>query len=136
MQRTRLIRLSALVMLTALALTASCDTRAPSDPLYDAQVVNLRNDLAVQVVGLEDVTGILQYTWQNDGTAANVVQAPTGLLGSATLFILDGAGVQVYQRSLAENGTFATTTGVPGNWTVRMRLEEASGAVTLRVKNP
>jgi len=36
--------------------------------------------------------------------------------------------VQVYQRSLAENGTFMTTAGAPGSWTVRIHLAEASGA--------
>jgi len=36
--------------------------------------------------------------------------------GYAMLFITDGAGVQVYQRSLAENGTFMTTAGAPGSW--------------------
>jgi hypothetical protein len=131
--RTRLIRLSAF---TAFSLLAGCDLRVTAPPRYQAQVINLRNDLAVEVTGLEDVTEDLQYTWVNDGTAANVVQAPTDLTGTASLFIRDGAGIQVYQRSLAENGTFATTSGVPGTWTVRVHFSEANGAVTLRVKSP
>ena len=96
----------------------------------------MRNDLAFEVTGLEDATTELQYSWINDGTVASVVQSPTDLTGTATLFIRDGAGTQVYQRTLAENGTFATTAGVPGTWTVRVRFDEANGAVTLRVKNP
>jgi hypothetical protein len=132
-QRIRLTRLAALA---AFALLASCDTRVPTAPLLQPEVINLRNDLAFQATGLDGVTEDLEYTWQNDGAAASVVQSPTSLTGTALLFILDGAGVQVYQRSLAENGTFTTTAGVPGNWTVRVHLSEASGALTLRVQNP
>jgi hypothetical protein len=131
-QRTRL---TPLTVLAAFALLAGCDTRVSTEPLQ-TQVVNLPNDLALQVTGLEAATEQLVYSWQNDSTTASVVQAPTNLTGNALLFILDGAGTQVYQRSLAENGTFTTTAGVPGNWTVRVRLEDVSGAVTLRVKNP
>lgn len=133
MQRTRLTAFSALV---ALALLASCDTRVPTQPPFDTQVINLRNDLALQITGLEDATSELEFTWQNDGTAASVTQSPTLLTGTAVLFVLDGSGAQVYQRSLAENGTFTTTAGVPGNWKVLVRLTEANGAVTFRLKNP
>lgn len=133
MQRTRLTASSALV---ALALLASCDTRVPTQPPFDTQLINLRNDLALQITGLEDATSELEFTWQNDGTAASVTQSPTLLTGTAVLFVLDGSGAQVYQRSLAENGTFTTTAGVPGNWKVLVRLTEANGAVTFRLRNP
>jgi hypothetical protein len=125
-----------LVALVAFSLLVSCDTRVPTQPPFDTQVINLRNDLALQITGLEDATSELAYTWQNDGTAASVTQSPTLLTGTAVLFVLDGAGVQVYQRSLAENGTFTTTAGVPGNWKVLVRFTEANGAVTFRLKNP
>jgi hypothetical protein len=131
--RTQLTRLSTLL---AFALLVGCDTRVPTQPPFDAQVINLRNDLALQVTGLEDATSDLEYTWQNDGTAASVTQSPTLLTGTALLFVFDGAGMQVYQRSLAENGTFTTTAGVPGNWTVKVHFTEASGAVTFRLNNP
>ena len=133
MLRIHLTRLSALV---ALALFVGCDTRVPTQPPFDTQVINLRNDLALQITGLEDATSDLEYTWQNDGTAASVTQSPTLLTGTAVLFVLDGAGMQVYQRSLAENGTFTTTAGVAGNWTVKVHFSEANGAVTFRLKNP
>jgi hypothetical protein len=120
--------------LVTLLLLAACDTRAVTEPALQPQVINLRNDFAFQATGLIGVTEDVVYTWQSDGTAASVVQAPTRLTGDATLFILDGAGVQVYQRSLAENGTFATTTGVPGAWTVRFHFADASGDVGLRLQ--
>jgi hypothetical protein len=131
--RIQLTRLSALL---AFALFAGCDTRVPTQPPFDAQVINLRNDLALQITGLQDATSELEYTWQNDGTAASVTQSPTLLTGTALLFVFDATGTQVYQRSLAENGTFTTTAGAPGSWTVKVRFSEANGDVTLRLANP
>ena len=133
MQRTRRICTSALV---AIALIAGCDTRVPTLPKFEPQVINLPNDFGLQVSALDQVTEEVEYTWRNDSTTTSVVQAPTNLTGDAVLFILDSAGTQVYQRSLAENGTFTTTAGAPGQWTVRLRLTEASGGLSLRLKKP
>lgn len=119
--------------LLALALLSACDTRVVTAPQFEPTVINLRNDFAFQVAGLDEITTDVVYTWPSDGTAASVTQSPTVLTGTATLFISDGAGVQVYQRSLAENGTFTTTTGVPGNWTLRIKFQEASGSANFRV---
>ena len=77
----------------------------------------------------EDVT----YRWQIDGTTATVAQSPTALLGNATVFVSDARGVQVYQRSLAENGSFTTTAGVPGTWTIRLHFADASGDVAVQL---
>jgi hypothetical protein len=131
MRRTR--RISPYVTL-ALALLAGCDTRLPTLPKFEPQVINLPNDFGLQVSALEQVTTEVEYTWQNDSSSTSVVQAPSNLTGDALLFILDGAGTQVYQRSLAENGTFMTTAGVPGEWTVRLQLSDASGALSVRLK--
>jgi len=105
-------------------------------PRYQPQVVNLRNDFAFQVTSLNNVADDLQYVWQNDGTSANVNQSPSNLSGAVSLVILDAAGTQVYSRSLAENGTFATATGQTGNWTVRIHFSNASGAVNFRLQKP
>jgi hypothetical protein len=42
----------------------------------------------------------------------------------------------VYQRSLAENGTFTTAAGTPGAWTVRLKFAEASGDATFHITRP
>ena len=119
--------------LFALVLLSACDTRVVTEPQYQLQVINLRNDFTFQAAGLEAFSDEVVYSWQSDGTAASVIQSPSVLTGTAMLFIADGAGAQVYQRSLGENGTFATTTGVPGNWTVRLMFSEASGTASFRV---
>ncbi len=122
--------------LAALALLGACGGGNATAPRYQPQVVNLTNDFAFQVTALANVSDEIQYTWRNDGTTANVNQSPSNLTGTVTLVILDANGTQVYSRSLAENGTFATTAGTAGNWTVRVRFTQASGAVNFRLQKP
>ena len=133
MSRTRFVSPFALA---ALALFAACDTRVVTEPVYQPQVINVRNDFAYQVSGLDEFTSDVIYDWASDGQPATVLQSPTLLTGTATLFISDGAGVQVYQRSLGENGTFTTAGGTPGTWTVRLRFLEASGSATFHLMKP
>ena len=130
MPRTRLFASSSLI---ALALLAACDQAIVTEPVYQPQIVNVKNDFAYQVTGLDVFTSDVVYSWQSDGSAAEVMQSPNVLTGAATLFIADGSGTQVYQRSLAENGTFTTTSGVPGKWTVRLKFSEASGDATFHI---
>jgi hypothetical protein len=129
-------RLFAPRTLLALALLAACDTRVTTEPEYQPQIINIRNDFAYQVTGLAEFTSDVVYSWQSDGSAATVIQAPNVLTGDATLFIADGSGAQVYQRSLAENGTFATAAGTAGTWTVRLKFAEASGDATFHITRP
>lgn len=133
MHPAHLRRLPALV---ALIMVGACGGNNATAPRYQPQVVNLPNDFAFQVTALNNVSDNLQYTWQNDGTSANVNQSPSNLSGTVSLIILDASGTQVYSRSLAENGTFATTTGTAGNWTVRVRFSQASGATNFRLQKP
>jgi hypothetical protein len=131
--RTRLFTPRSLLVL---ALLAGCDTRVVTEPVYQPQIINIRNDFAYQVTGLDAFTSDVVYSWVSDGSAASVVQSPNVLTGTATLFIADASGAQVYQRSLAENGTFTTTAGVPGTWTVRLKFTEASGDATFHLTKP
>jgi hypothetical protein len=131
--RTRLFTPRSLLVL---ALLAACDTRVVTEPVYQPQIINIRNDFAYQVTGLDAFTSDVVYSWVSDGSAASVVQSPNVLTGTATLFIADASGAQVYQRSLAENATFTTTAGVPGTWTVRLKFTEASGDATFHLTKP
>jgi hypothetical protein len=130
--------LRGLAALAALALSAACGGGAgnATAPQYQPQVVNLQNDFAFQVTALQNVSDNVQYTWKNDGTAASVNQSPSNLSGTVSLVILDATGTQVYARSLADNGTFMTTAGAAGNWTVRVRFSQANGAVNFRLQKP
>jgi hypothetical protein len=132
--RTRRLLTTGFALAFALAVSGACDTRLPLVPQLEPQVVNLRNSFAFQATNLLGVNQDVTYSWQIDGTTATVDQSPTALLGNATVFVTDSRGVQVYQRSLAENGSFVTTTGVPGTWTIRLRFSDASGDVALQLQ--
>ena len=125
-----------LASLVVIALLVACGGKSATAPQYHPQVTNLTNDFAFQVTTLQNVSDDIQYTWRNDGTTANVNQSPSNLSGTVSLVVLDAVGTQVYSRSLAENGTFATTTGTTGNWTVRVHFANASGAVNFRLQTP
>ena len=133
MHATLLRRVSALA---AIAFFTACSAEGATAPKYQPQIVNLRNDFAFQVTTLANVSDDLQYTWQNDGTTANVNQSPSNLSGVVSLVIADATGKQVYSRSLAENGTFTTSAGTAGNWTVRVTFSSVSGAVNFRIQKP
>jgi hypothetical protein len=53
--------------------------------------------------------------------------------GAVGLVLLDANGVQVYSRSLADNGTFSSGAGAAGSWTVRVTYSSADATVNFRV---
>ena len=133
MYRARHQLSTALALGLAISVSGACDTRIPPVPQLEPQVVNLRNSFNFQAVNLLGVFQDVTYRWQIDGPTATVSQSPTALLGDATVFVTDANGVQVYQRSLAENGSFTTTSGVPGTWTIRLHFKDATGDVAVRL---
>jgi hypothetical protein len=65
-----------------------------------------------------------------------VNQSPSLGNGSADLRILDSAGVEVYSRDLAQNGTFQTAPGQSGTWTITVTLTEVHGSLNFRIQKP
>lgn len=117
----------------ALFASAACnDSLAPFQP----EIANLPGNFQLQATNVRSVTNTFEYTWQNAGTTANVNQATTIAAGSAQLTILDSQGTQVYTRNLSDNGTFTTTAGTTGAWTIRMVLTNYSGTLNFRVQTP
>lgn len=111
----------------------------------DANVIGPANQLEVsndpgifewQVTALDRVTQTLTYSWSNPGTTANVNQASSVSRGTATLRVTDASGAQVYSRSLSENGTFQTSAGTTGTWTVVVTLDQVSGTLNFRLDTP
>ena len=133
MHRLRLPRLAAVA---GLVLLAACDQRVISPSLFQPSVINVPNEFILQASSLDNVTEDKIYTWQNDSTTATVSQLPEALTGDATLVVYDAAGTQVYQHSLGDTGTFKTTSGAAGMWSVRLRLADATGAFTFRLEKP
>ena len=56
--------------------------------------------------------------------------------GDGTLTILDDTGAQVYTKTLAQTGSFQTSAGTAGAWTIRIELGAVSGALNVRVQKP
>jgi hypothetical protein len=116
----------------AIALVVGCTSS--TGPGVEPEITNAVDNFQYQVTSVQNYTHHTSYTWQNTGAQANVNQATTITRGNATLIILDGAGTQVYSRSLVDNGTFATEMGTPGSWTIRIAYYSASGTVNFRVQ--
>jgi hypothetical protein len=125
----------ALLCLAGVALLAACSSSS-TGPLapYQPQINNAPDNFQFQATGVNNVTWTYTYTWSDSGTAASINQSTTATGGSATLTILDQNGTQVYSQSLTANGTFTTSTGVTGTWTIKVVFTNYSGTVNFRVQ--
>ena len=122
-----------LVVVVIGALFAGC-SNSPTSPGVHPEITNIADNFQYQVTGVRNYTREHTYEWQNTGAIANVNQATTVTSGSVTLVLLDANGVEVYSRSLAENGTFVSAAGAPGSWTIRVTYADANATVNFRVQ--
>ena len=123
-----------LAMLVTFAVLGACGSNR-SDPLSPAvqpEIVNNTDSFSFQVTGVENASTTLTYSWQNTGTVATVNQSAAIASGSATLVIRDAVGTQVYSRSLSDNGTFNSTAGTAGTWSIRIVFSGTSGTINFR----
>ena len=128
------LRARALVAAALFGAISACgsDRSNPLSPAVQPEIINNTDAFSFQVTGVESATATLDYSWQNTGTVATVNQSASIASGSVTLLIRDAQGTQVYSRSLTDNGTFSTTAGVSGTWTIRVVFSSASGTVNFR----
>ena len=120
-------------LLVLLAATSACGGNSnPIAPRFQPEVINNADSFSFQVTGVQNASSTLNYTWQNTGTVATVNQSASISSGSATLVILDASGTQVYSRSLTANGTFVSTAGTTGLWTIRVVFSGTNGTVNFR----
>lgn len=126
-------RWPSMVVLAGMTLVAACD-KGPTSPGVQPEITSVVDNFQYQVTDIRNYTHTATYAWRNTGATATVNQAATVTSGSATLVILDAAGVEVYSRSLAGNGTFLTAAGQPGSWTIRVVYAAVSATVNFRVQ--
>ena len=127
----RIPTLRSCVAAGALILAACGDgTTAPGT---NPEIINTADNFQYQVSDIQQYSGTQTYSWQNSGTTATVNQSAAIASGSATLVLKDANGVQVYSRSLADNGTFTSTAGAAGVWTVRIVYSSTSATVNFRL---
>ncbi len=104
------------------------------NPQFQPQVNNATDNFQFQTTGITHITQTLTYTWQNTGTRASINQACSISAGTATVLVRDAGGALVYSADLAANGTFTSTAGTTGNWTIVVNLSGVSGTLNFRVQ--
>ena len=114
----------------SVVLAACGDATGPG---REPEIINTTDNFQYQISDVRDFTGTQVYTWQNTGTTATVNQSAAVAAGSVTLVLRDAAGMEVHNRSLAENGTFSSSAGTPGQWTVRVIYGDADATVNFRL---
>lgn len=124
------------LLLIVLFVVGCSNRQGLLNPAFQPQIANQTDNFQLQATNVTNVTQTLQYSWQNTGTSANVNQATVLTAGSAVLTISDATGQQAYTNSLTANGTFATSTGTTGTWTIRLVLTNVSGTLNFRVQKP
>jgi hypothetical protein len=86
---------------------------------------------------LANKSGTESHTWSNPSTKAQVSWGGQAASGSFTLTILDAQGKQVYSRTVSGAGqsgaSGSTSTGMPGDWTVRLTYSDFTGQMGLSV---
>lgn len=116
-------------------LSGGCGSANPLGP-DNLEVMNGTDTFQWQASALVGVTQTLTYTWTNTGTTADVNQASAISAGAASFRLTDGTGAEVYSGDLNNNGTFQTTSGAAGYWTVTITLTGATGTVNFRLQKP
>ena len=114
-----------------LALAACSD--AATSPGREPQIVNVTDNFQYQISDIRAFSGNQVYSWQNSGTTAKVNQSAAITSGAVSLVLRDANGTQVYARSLGDNGTFVSSAGVAGTWTVLVSYATANATVNFRV---
>jgi hypothetical protein len=130
--RRSLFSVSALLLLAVLFTGCKDETLAPFAP----EIGNQTGSFQFQVTEAKDVTTVLNYSWQNDAEVANVNQACAITSGEGTLTVLDANQQVMYSRNLMDNGTYASSTGASGLWTIRVTLKNTYGTINFRVQSP
>lgn len=125
-----------IVAAVALGTSVACSEGNVLGPSNQLEVTNARDSFQLQATALDDVSQTLSYRWSMTGDRADVNQSGSLENGTATLTILDGLDREVYSRSLSQTGTFHTSAGTAGSWTITVVLERASGVVNFRVQKP
>lgn len=125
-------RAFAVSLLLALAGVAGCGEDSSAGK--DLQIANQQDSFQFQVTDVKHYSHTYTYTWANSGASASVNQACSITEGAATLILRDANGASVYAQSLKANGTFHSSVGAAGNWTVEVLLTNASGTLNFRAQ--
>jgi hypothetical protein len=127
-------RVTLLALAAVVPLLGACGKDNVLSPQFQPEVANQTDTFQFQATGVTNVTQTLTYSWPNTGVAANIDQSCTVTTGSATIQIRDSQGTLVYERTLADGGSFVSQDGVTGNWAIRVILSNYDGTLNFRVQ--
>jgi hypothetical protein len=130
----RLPRVVGLALSALASLAPAVPDNGGAAAPFEPQINNIADNFEFQATGVTDVTWTFTYTWSNSGTAASINQSTTVAAGAAVVTVYDAVGTQVYSQSLSANGTFPTSVGVAGNWTIKVVFTTYDGTVNFRAQ--
>jgi hypothetical protein len=126
----------AFALISAIILIFGCSKeKAPLGP-FQPEIANIQDDFQFQATALQNVSASVIYEWQNSGIAANVDQSCSITSGEAWLTVLDNDGITVYSSDLQENGSFSSSEGITGIWTIKVDIYNVYGTMNFRVQAP
>lgn len=115
-------------------LTSGCGGDTPVSPGVQPQIVNQGNgNFQFQVTAMKNYSGAFRYSFANAAATADVNQSSAVASGNVTLSILDANAASVYSRDLNADGSYVTSAGAPGTWTIVVTPSGASGDLNFRV---
>jgi len=125
-----------LALMLGVLISVSCSDKN-NNPIdaFQPEISDTVDNFQFQITDASNVTTTVQYDWENTGSRATVNQACAITQGTAQLQILDAVDSLVYDRSLADNGTYETdSSGVAGTWTIRVILNDLDGSLNFRAE--
>ena len=136
MKKSYLLQRVVLGLAAVVLFGAACSDSPVAAPLapFEPQINNIADNFEFQATGVTDVTWTYTYSWSNSGTSASVDQSTTIAAGTAVVTVYDALGTQVYTQSLSANGTFDTSSGVAGTWTIKVAFVNYDGTVNFRLQ--
>ena len=134
----KLFKQTSLLMLLGILVFPSCSKNSLDE--FNPEISNNAGNFQLQATDVTKVTDNLEYLWINPGTKANpnvkanIDHSSVIDKGTATIKIFDSEGTEVYSRDLNEDGSFTSSYGAPGTWTIRVELSKVSGTLNFRVE--
>lgn len=134
----KVFKQTVLLMIIGLLVFPSCSKNSLDE--FNPEITNSAGNFQLQATDVKKVTDNLEYLWINPGTKANpnvkanIDHSSVIDSGTATLKIFDAEGIEVYSRDLNDDGSFTSSYGSPGTWTIKIELSKVSGTLNFRVE--
>jgi len=113
-----------------------CSDKKTTNPLsnFSPEIINNPDAFEFQISNAENVTTVVNYSWENSGTAASIDQSCAITAGTAVITVFDADNVQVYTSDLSVGGSHQTDTGASGMWNISVSFQDVDGTVNFRAE--